>query len=495
MKVLLWKPGVYDSTRGELPTIGLAILATSIINSGHDVIIADHHFSPPPTGEEETAFIEILKKERPDILGISAVSHEWRMPRVQDAIDTAYEMGTPVWIGGPHAIAFWDFLERDPRITKVVIGEADGKFEEILNSPDKVLRLGRSSAFNAPTFAAMINSENLADYPLFVSRGCHYNCTFCAATKVFGSRWRGRSLDTAFWSELDRIAVNHPKCKMISIIDDAFTQDLEHAKEFLREYIRRGYPYQVSVFNVRADYIDEEFLDLLKRTGVETLAVGIESGDPEVFRMLRKGEKLETIAKAIRMIQKAGIIPWMNMVIGLPGDTMEAHRRSIEWVLQFDQPRIVQWLIFTPFRGTPAYDYFVEKGDIEDGYIPNFQSRYEKLPDDGMFDANGFSREEKSLAQLEAFLKCKTPILILSDEKVRDLCMKHGMWELYEKWRAEAPIAEFLRKTVPAKITKGQESMDEEQYRNLLAQFESGGTFINNNELPTDHFVYKGANP
>jgi len=495
MKVLLWKPGVYDSTRGELPTIGLAILATSIIEAGHSVTIADHHFYPPAEDQIETAFIELLKEQKPDLLGISAVSHEWTMSRVQAAINAAHEMGIPIWVGGPHAVAFWDILEQDKRISKVVIGEADGRFQTILDSEDKVLRLGRSEVFNEPTFSAMLNSENLADYPLFVSRGCHYNCTFCAATKVFGSRWRGRALDDAFWDELDRITVNHPKCKMISIIDDAFTQDLDHAKNFLKEYIRRQYPYQVSVFNVRADYIDEEFLDLLKQTGVETLAVGIESGDPEVFRLLRKGEKLETIATAVRMIQKAGIVPWLNMVIGLPGDSIEAHRRSVDWILQFDQPRIVQWLIFTPFRGTPAYDYFVECGDLEDGYIPSIQSRYEKLPDNGMFDSTEFSSEAKSLAQMEAFLKCRTPILILSDENVRRLCKKHDMWDLYEDWRANAPIREFLETTVPNKIAKGQESMDPEEYKKLMAQFEDGGEFKNDGELPTDHFVYKGANP
>ena len=494
-KVLLWKPGVYDSTRGELPTIGLAILATSILNDGHEVKIADHHFSPPPEGQEETAFIELVKQEQPDIIGISAVSHEWRMSRVQATLDFAKDMGIEIWVGGPHAIAFWDIMEKDDRVTKVIIGEADGRFNEILESEDKVLRLGRSKVFNAPSFTALINHQDLITYPLFVSRGCHYNCTFCAATKVFGSRWRARSMDDIFWDELDAIAINHPKCSVISIIDDAFTQDLDHAKGFLKEYIRRGYPYQVTVFNVRADYIDDEFLSLLKQTGVETLAVGIESGDPEVFRLLRKGEKLETIAKAIRMIQNAGITPWLNMVIGLPGDNIEAHRRSVDWVLQFDQPRIIQWLIFTPFRGTPAYEFFVDRGDIEDGYIPNFQSRYEHLPDDGMFDATDFSREAKSLAQLEAFLKCKTPILILSDQRVRELCKKHGMWDLYTEWRRTAPIKEFLEKNVPNKIAKGQEAISQAEYDILMQELENEEEFQNPSILPTDHFVYKSANP
>jgi len=64
MKVMLWKPGVYDSTRGELPTIGLAILATSAIEAGHEAFIVDHHFSPPPEDEIETAAVDILKPKR-----------------------------------------------------------------------------------------------------------------------------------------------------------------------------------------------------------------------------------------------------------------------------------------------------------------------------------------------------------------------------------------------------------------------------------------------
>jgi anaerobic magnesium-protoporphyrin IX monomethyl ester cyclase len=489
MKVMLWKPGVYDSTRGELPTIGLAILATSAIEAGHEAFIVDHHFSPPPEDEIETAAVDILETEAPDLLCISAVSHEWRMSRVQAVLDRAHEMDIPVWVGGPHALAFWDILEKDERVTKVVTGEADGRFNQILESTEKVVELGRCEDFRPPAFPVMRNAEELITYPLFVSRGCHYNCTFCAATQVFGRRWRARGLSDEFWKELDDIAVNHPKCELISVIDDAFTQDLDHAKEFLREYLRRGYPYKVSVFNVRADYLDEEFLVLLKKTGVEHLAVGIESGDPEVFRMLRKGEKLEQIDTAIKMMQKVGIIPWLNMIVGLPGDTPEAHRRSVDWVLSHDKPRVVQWNIFTPFRGTPAYDFFVKRGDIEDGYIPEFQGRYQMLPEDGMFDAVDFTKEEKTLAQLEGYLRCNTPILILSDKKVRELCKKHDMWDLYENWRRNAPIAEFLENTVPKKIAKGQEVLDMDEYNSILAEFK------NDNEYPTDPFVYKGAVP
>ncbi len=488
MKVLLWKPGVYDSTRGELPTIGLGILATSIIKSGHEVVIADHHFSPPEPEDIETATIDLLYREQPDILGLSLVSHEWEMPRVQAAIDAAHRMNIPIWIGGPHAVAYGDMLEKDKRLTKIIIGEADNRFEEILNSSDKLMNFGRSPVFNRPTFTVMQDHQDLLTYPLFVSRGCHYNCTFCSAAKVFGNRWRGRELNQELWDELDEIAVNHPKCRLISVIDDAFTQDMDHAKNFLREYIRREYPYQVNVFNVRADYLDEEVLLLLKETGVRTMSVGVESGDPEVFRMMRKGETLDQVSNAIRLIQKVGMIPWINMVIGLPGDTLEAHRRSVEWVLTHEKPRIVQWNMYSPLRGTAAYEFFVKRGDFEDGFIAGFSNRYEKLPESGPFDAFDFSREEKTLAQLEAFLRCHVPIIILSDKRIRKLSKENGLWHHYEDWRQNAPIREFLEVTLPRKMAKSQASITSEEYNSVLAEF------ANDYEFPTDPFAYKVMN-
>ena len=93
------------------------------------------------------------------------------------------------------------------------------------------------------------------------------------------------------------------------------------------------------------------------------------------------------------------------------------------------------------------------------------------------------------MAQLEGYLRCNTPILILSDKKVRELCKKHDMWDLYENWRRNAPIAEFLENTVPKKIAKGQEVLDMDEYNSILAEFK------NDNEYPTDPFVYKGAVP
>jgi len=464
MRVMLWKPGLDDGSTGELPHIGLGILANDIHKAGHEVFLADHHFDPHGTPADQ------LLRDGVDLVCLSLVSQEWPLPVTQRIIDLAYQLQIPVWLGDPHAHGYGDLLEADERLSKIIVGEADHAFERILASEEKRIVLERVNLFSRPDFALMLNHRKLENYPFFISRGCTHNCSFCAGTRTHGNRWRPQSLDDDLWRELDQIAEKFPNVNRLSIIDDAFTADMEHAKTFLREYLRRGYPYTLNVFNVRADQLDEELLQLMKQGGLESLAVGIESGDPAVFKLVGKGEKLEQIRWAIELMQQVGIVPWLNMVIGLPGDNFEAHRRSVDWVLDIPQPRIVQWLQYAPYRGTWSYEYFVKRGDIVDGFVPDLQGgRYELLPEYGNFSANDFSRDEKRLAQLEAYLRCQTPVLILNDDEVQQICRDHGMLDLYQAWRTNAPIRQFLKTTYDAKVRKGQ-LKDSERIRRLQEQ-------------------------
>ncbi len=454
MKVMLWKHGVNDGTQDELPHIGLGILSREIKDAGHDVFAADHHYYPV----DDNVAISLLEKERPDILGVSITSQEWAMPAPQAVIDKAYEMGITVWVGGPHTTGYWDILEKDQRLSKVVVGEADGSFEDILKSEDRIIHLSPVTSLHTPDFTFMMNYQSMTDYPIYTSMGCQYSCSFCSGTKTH-ARWRPRPLDDYFWDEMDAISRKYPSVTQACVIDDNFTADQDRAKFFINEFLRRGYPCRLNIMNVRADQIDEEYIELMKKLGIDELSIGVESADPEVARMMTKGETLETIRNAIELIQHAGITPWLHMIIGLPGDSPEAHKRSLDWVLSIPTPRIVQWNQYAPYRGTRAYDYFVKQGDLEDGFLPGFSAiPYDQFPQYGFFDSKGFSREQKMLAQLEAYLRCNTPILILSDERVRKTCQEHGMEELYQEWRKNAPIERFIANRLPKKIKKGQVS-------------------------------------
>ena len=95
-------------------------------------------------------------------------------------------------------------------------------------------------------------------------------------------------------------------------------------------------------------------------------------------------------------------------------------------------------------------------GAIEDGYIPGFQNEYHKIPQEGFFDIPGFDKEEQRIAQLEAYLRSESPILIMNDAEVQRLCKKHDMMDLYLKWRKNAPIEQFVKKVVPEQVKRGR---------------------------------------
>jgi len=453
MRVLIWKPGIRrDATTGEIPNIGMAILAAEFKNSGHEVRVIDHHMAPKPDVEEG---LTVFRQFEPDLICISMVSYEWVLPVVHKMIDLANAEDVPVWIGGPHATAFYDIMAEDPRISKIVNGEVDGNLTMVFESSEKVINLPRPTSFTKPDFTLVDDYEDLEFYPLFTSRGCKYRCNFCAATVTHGNLLRPRTLDDV-WAELDELADKYTRVHTVWVIDDDFLTNIDHAMEFLRGYENRGYSFDLNIINVRADMLTDDFIAIIKRLGITQLSVGLESADPEVFRRIGKGEKLETAKNAIVKLQENDITPWLNMIIGLPYDSLEAHQRSLEWVTSLPKPRIVQWLNYAPFRNTRAYDHYVEMGAIEDGFVPGFQGQYEEIPQPGFFDIPGFDRDQQRIAQLESYLRCHSPILIMNDEEVQRLCRENGLWEYYEEWRANAPIEDFVRNTVPVKIRRGQ---------------------------------------
>ncbi len=449
-KVLLYKPGLNDGSQQELPNIGMAVVAKSMKEFGDDVKVADYHYYPNKAR---------MWDYKIDILAISLTSQEWLDKNLQYLISWAK---MKVIIGGPHAFSYWDILEKDKRIWKVVVGEADGQWDKIINSKDKVIFLDKPEKLYTPDFSDFIGIETIEAYPLYTSRGCTNLCSFCVAGKGHG-KYRKRFMPDVAIETVEAFR-GYPLLQKVYIVDDCFTGDLKHAKDFLRGWSRIKWcgekvceKYELQIINVRADQLDKEVLELMKVCGVKMLPIGVESADPEVFKHVGKGETLEDIRKGITMIQDAGIIPWLNMIVGLPYDNPKRHKNSLEWCLSIPQPRIVHWFQMAPFRKTKAYDYFLQQGCFEDGFIPSpYGRRYDELPWESDFETKNFSKEQRMLAQLEGYLRCYSPVLANSPDKVKKLCKEHDMEDLLEDWFKNAPIREYLEKELPKKQAKGQ---------------------------------------
>jgi radical SAM superfamily enzyme YgiQ (UPF0313 family) len=431
--------GTDDGSQNEMPSLGMGIVARRLKDLGHDVEVADGHMcgSVPLTTHTFDAHM------------ISAVSLEWQ--------DVETWMGRNpkerFIIGGPHAYSYHDIITKKyPDIT-VVVGESDTITNEQIDTKGVVfLPHATSDELLAPDYSDFIGKESMRGYSTYISRGCTNVCSFCQSGKAHG-RWRKRNMDSV--KEEFKTIEQYPSVTTVHLIDDAFSADIEHSKKFLDFYLTSGFKYKLNIFNVRADQLDGEILSMMERAGVVNLPIGVESADPTVYKAIGKGESLDDIKEGIRLIQECGIVPWLNMIIGLPFDTWERTQNSVEWVESIPGPKIVHWFVYSPFRGTRAYSRLVKDGIIQDGYIPPpYGRRYDNFPWESDFETPDFTFEERRKANLYAYLRTCSPIIINSNI-LKDV-LKYGLKEDYINWLNNAPLNDYIQNELPKKKEKQQ---------------------------------------
>jgi radical SAM superfamily enzyme YgiQ (UPF0313 family) len=118
---------------------------------------------------------------------------------------------------------------------------------------------------------------------------------------------------------------------------------------------------------VRAEHIDFELMKLMKKAGCWMMSLGIESGDPELLARHRQNSDLEMLADTIRNIKRAGIRTKGLLMMGLPGESEESIKRSMDYVfsLPIDDFNLAK---FTPFPGSPLYENIRDLGIFDEDW-------------------------------------------------------------------------------------------------------------------------------
>ncbi|HNW92040.1 MAG TPA: radical SAM protein [bacterium] len=363
VQLLLLNPSDGFRPAGFVPHLGFALMAAALPPG--ETVVADYNSAPalPHPGE-------LLRTCRPAAVGITAYTPTWpAASRLIDEVRRHYD--GPLLLGGPHTQSYAAAVADDTRIDYVVTGEADAMFTggenwqrqsrpQLRNLPPMAAR-----DIGSPALDAFLRWEEINGYPLMTSRGCPYRCAFCVVPGEGQRGWRPRPLDDCL-AELEHWLPRLPRLRRLVINDDCFTLDLERAKEFLDRYltvIHPRYPVELQVSNIRADRIDAAFLVLLRRAGATKVGLGIEHLVPEVFAGVGKGETLETIVAAVKLVRAAGLQAGGCLIVGLPGDTparsRECVRRAAALGLDFHF-----WNLMIAYRGTAARDWFERHGRV-----------------------------------------------------------------------------------------------------------------------------------
>jgi radical SAM superfamily enzyme YgiQ (UPF0313 family) len=194
------------------------------------------------------------------------------------------------------------------------------------------------------------------------SRGCPSRCIYCLSPLISGMKLRERSVGNII-AELDE-CTNTYHITNFFFRADTFTMNKELVIGLCKEIIDRK--LNISwVANSRVNTIDEEGLMWMKRAGCWLVAFGIESGNDEIQKRIKKGTTREQAREAVKLCRKIGIKTYGFYLIGFPWETREMIMDTLHLAkdLRCDFSEIH---IAVPYEGTEFYSVAKDLGILTD---------------------------------------------------------------------------------------------------------------------------------
>ena len=190
---------------------------------------------------------------------------------------------------------------------------------------------------------------------IVTSRGCPAGCTYCIkhVSYQFGLRLRSpEKLMEELW-QLKEMGLNN-----IHMYADLFTVNREQVMELCKRMIDEKIDIRWTC-NSRVDYVDAEMLHTMREAGNWLISWGIESGNEQILKHAHKGAYPDKARRGLKWAREAGIKNWGYFIIGLPGETEETIRQTIDFSKELPLD-IALFHVAAPYPGTPFFFEVVE---------------------------------------------------------------------------------------------------------------------------------------
>ena len=424
MKVLLVNPPARRFVRCQHPSfpLGLGYIASALRADDHEVHIYDaewgadfeqqmHPVDKPllhmalnwhryfealrcPDHQIWAEAAAVIREQAPDVLGITCRVLDLASARVLARLAKSVNPRMLVVFGGPATSTCTDLVLQDENVDFAVRGEGEITLVELLRAVEHYAgdfeairglsfrRAGQVvhteprplikdiSSLPYPDRNALLHTDLLpqrkVDYmmgELVTSRGCPYPCTFCAVRSVWGSpKVRLRTPEDVVGEILDQR--DRFGARFFTLWDDLFTVGRKRTAAICNLLIERQADVRWLCL-VRANTIDEELLDLMKRAGCVQVQMGVESGSDRILEKMRKGVTVEQILRATDMVRRVGIGLHVFLLIGIPGETREEMEATMRLVPRID-PDFVELSMFAPYPGSPLSDELLAAGKLDE---------------------------------------------------------------------------------------------------------------------------------
>lgn len=222
-------------------------------------------------------------------------------------------------------LVWWDHetVRKNPRATLIPVDELHGKIWDLLPM----------DLYRAHNWQCLGGSDRQPYAAIYTTLGCPYKCSFCMIN-VFqhANRYRMRTPERV----VEEIACLYETYGVttIKIADEMFVLNERHVRGICEGLASKPFASELNIWAyARVDTVKPHMLSLMRKAGIRWLCLGIESGSAHVRDGTRKTIDGDEIREVVRAIQGAGINVLGNFIFGLPDDTQESMRDTLNLAL------------------------------------------------------------------------------------------------------------------------------------------------------------------
>jgi len=369
------------------PPLGLAYLAAVVERAGGRVALMDA--AVEDLSMEET--VERIARFAPDVVGLTSTTNFFcNALELAEALKKTLP-GVTLMLGGPHVSSHVEETLTNAGFDFACVGEGETTTLELLRALAAGESLREVAGIAFRDRGAVVRTaprpllENLDELPMparhllkldryipqpndgphlpktavISSRGCPYRCIFCDHG-IYGNTYRsfsaGRIVD-----EMQELVTRYG-IRDIAFVDSLFMISVKRVDDIVEEILRRGLKVHWTC-TIRANITTPEILEKMKAAGCWRVRLGVEAGNAEVLKLIRKEVTKEQVARVARMADDAGLHPKGFFMLGHPGETRARILESIDFARSLPLTDITVQ-VNTPLPGAPQWAMIRDHGEL-----------------------------------------------------------------------------------------------------------------------------------
>jgi len=372
--------------------MNLTFLASFLRENGVRVRLLDFE----TTRYSESTLLDYLRQAEPDVVGVSCMTPSIVNGAQVCAVVKQFSDRIATVTGGPHVNGVGaSVLEEFPSFDFAIFGEGEQTLLDLCRhvvdggNPNDIPGLMHRSGGGVTQNSPRPNIEPLDSLPfpardlidwtrqtghavrgitnethsteLFTSRGCPYPCKFCSIQATFGKS--ARFFSPEYIEQEIREFMRDYQFEHVVVADDTFSLNIPRAKELCEVFQRSGLPTWNC--DTRVGTVRPDLLKLMKESGCNKIAYGVETGSERIAALISKKISFERLERAVRWTREAGIENIEgNFIIGVhPDETMDDIEKTRNAITSLPWD-FVSVSIIVPYPGTEIHEMMKAQGLI-----------------------------------------------------------------------------------------------------------------------------------